>query len=128
MSDRKGKTIFIGGISDMVTEQTLHQYFSPFGDIVEVNIPRQDGKHRGFGFVVFSNEREVEDAIDNMHLNEVAGRVVNVNVARPLKTSSTGSGAVWQDEEWIQQYALPSSSTIADTTTATADEATTAQT
>ena len=29
--------------------------------------------HRGFGFVVFSTDEEAEDAIDNMHLNEIQG-------------------------------------------------------
>lgn len=32
-----------------------------------------EGKHRGFGFVVFSEVDEAEDAIDNMHLNELNG-------------------------------------------------------
>ncbi|SPO41199.1 related to ribonucleoprotein [Pseudozyma flocculosa] len=99
MSTERSTTIFV--------EQTLHSYFSPFGDILEINIPKAEGgRARGFGFVVFSSPREVEDAVDNMHLNEILGRVVNVNIARPMKTSAGGRGPVWQDEDWIKQHAL----------------------
>lgn len=32
-------------------------------------------RHRGFGFVTFSQNEDALDAIDNMHLNELDGRV-----------------------------------------------------
>ncbi len=41
---------------------------------------RRQGSHRGFGFVIFSAADEAEDAIDNMHLNELNG-VSGRNVA-----------------------------------------------
>ena len=69
-----------------------------------------------------------------MHLNELAGvgclkhaqrrdstvliivivhsqRIINVNIAKPLKTSTNTAGynnrPVWEDEEWIKKYAKP---------------------
>ncbi|PWN49480.1 RNA-binding domain-containing protein [Violaceomyces palustris] len=110
-TDRNKKTIYIGGLSDSTNEETLLNAFSTFGQVVEVNIPRDlenQTRHRGFGFVVFSEPSEVDDAIDNMHLNVLDGRVINVNLARPLKTAQAGSNRpVWQDEEWLKQHATP---------------------
>jgi RNA recognition motif-containing protein len=41
--------------------------------------------HRGFGFIEFAEQSDALDAIDNMHLNELNGRVLKVNLSRPLK-------------------------------------------
>ncbi len=42
-------------------------------------------KHKGFGFVTFSSPADAQDAIDNMDLNELKGKVLRVNLARPMK-------------------------------------------
>lgn len=38
-------------------------------------------------------------------------RILSVNVAKPLKTSTNASGfnnrPIWEDEEWIKKYAKP---------------------
>lgn len=44
-----------------------------------------DSKHRGFAFVTYSSPADAQDAIDNMDLNELNGRVLRVNLARPMK-------------------------------------------
>ena len=43
------------------------------------------GKHRGFAFITFTSSADAQDAIDNMDLNELQGKVVKVNLARPMK-------------------------------------------
>lgn len=98
MSDptRSNRTIYIGGLPQSITEDSLVSTFSTFGDIVDVQLPRHGagggggeggggarplleapggggGGHRGFGFLVFSTDQEAQDAIDNMHLNELGG-------------------------------------------------------
>jgi len=44
MSDqsRRKATLFIGGLDDQVTTQTLHDAFLPFGEIVDVSLPKPD--------------------------------------------------------------------------------------
>lgn len=44
MSDasRQKATLFIGGLDDQVTTQTLHDAFLPFGEIVDVSLPKPD--------------------------------------------------------------------------------------
>ena len=44
-----------------------------------------DLKHRGFAFVTYSSAGDAQDAIDNMDMNELRGRVLKVSLARPLK-------------------------------------------
>jgi RNA recognition motif-containing protein len=64
------------------------------GDIIEVQLPSaainpnqqpSDVKHRGFGFVTYASPADAQDAIDNMDLNELQGKVIKVNLARPMK-------------------------------------------
>lgn len=84
-------------------------------------------KHRGFAFVTFASSADAQDAIDNMDLNELKGRVLKVNLARQVKAPVQGAGnraskpsitvcqitwlispiSVWESEEWLQQYAKP---------------------
>ena len=38
-AQRRGRTLYVGGVSDEVDLKTLKAAFLPFGDIVEVQIP-----------------------------------------------------------------------------------------
>jgi len=45
-----------------------------------------------------------------MDLNELRGRVLKVNIARPMKASmqpGAGNRAVWESEEWLMEHAKP---------------------
>lgn len=47
--------------------------------------PPQNAKHRGFAFVTFGTPIDAQDAIDNMDQNELQGKVLKVNLAKPMK-------------------------------------------
>lgn len=82
-------------------EAILQSAFIPFGDIVDVNIPIEQTtqKHRGFGFITFEERDDAKAAIENMNNSELYGRVLRVNVAKPMRAKAEGSGkAVWADE------------------------------
>lgn len=49
-------------------------------------------KHRGFAFVTYASPADAQDAIDNMDLNELNGRVLRVNLARPMKGPTQAAG------------------------------------
>lgn len=125
MSRQQQTTIYVSGLSPSTNEDTLLSAFQPFGEIVEIHLPKhrntttingeasttQSSNHRGFGFIVFSSSDDVEGAIDNMHLNEIEGRVITVTPAKPIKSGTSLNSAgfdsrkpVWEDEEWIKQY------------------------
>ncbi|GLB34927.1 putative RNA recognition motif containing protein [Lyophyllum shimeji] len=111
------KTVFVGGIGEDVDEAILYENFSTFGDIIEVQLPsaatnpnqQTEAKHRGFAFVTYSSSADAQDAIDNMDLNELRGKVIKVNLARPMKTPLQlgGNRAVWESEEWLKQNLKP---------------------
>ncbi|GAB5593405.1 Peptidyl-prolyl cis-trans isomerase cyp10 [Umbelopsis nana] len=102
-------TVFVGGLDQEVTEQLLYSAFIPFGDIISVQIPPDPAsrnQHRGFGFVEFESKEDVLQAIDNMHMSELNGRVIKVNLAKPQKLASTSNKAIWDDDAWLRKYAL----------------------
>ncbi|KAI0273756.1 hypothetical protein BC834DRAFT_966231 [Gloeopeniophorella convolvens] len=122
MEDSGGKTkktVFVGGIGEDVNEEIIMETFSTFGDIIEVQLPTNatgrphenpaDLKHRGYGFVTYSSAGDAQDAIDNMDMNELRGRVLKVNLARPMKgiAQPAGNRAIWESEEWLKQHAKP---------------------
>ena len=106
MSDaaRLKATVFVGGLDNAVNEQVLTEVFLPFGEIVDVSLPKPEAPsstdpHRGFGYVEFETPGDARDAIDNMDQSELFGRVIKVAAAKPQKDSSEGLGsktAIWQ--------------------------------
>jgi len=107
----------VGGIGDDVDESVLYENFSTFGDIIEVQLPsavthqhqQSEAKHRGFAFVTYGSSADAQDAIDNMDLNELKGRVIKVNLARPMKGQLQPgmNRAIWDSEEWLQHNVKP---------------------
>jgi len=114
---RTKRAVFIGGLAQTVNETTLLQAFSAFGDIIDIQIPlapsseqpNSESRHRGFAFVAFTSQQDAQDAIDNMDMNELEGRVLKVSLARPQKATVQGAGnrAVWESEEWLKEHVKP---------------------
>lgn len=108
-TSRLKATIFVGGLDHAVTQQTLYHAFLPFGDIVEVNLPKPDlpnskEQHRGFGYVEFETAADASDAIDNMDRSELYGAVIKVAAAKPQKDANEGLGsktAVWEQVRYL---------------------------
>ncbi|KAJ7632649.1 hypothetical protein FB45DRAFT_913035, partial [Roridomyces roridus] len=112
------KTIFVGNVGEEVNEAIIYEYFSTFGDIIEVQLPsaatnpalQAEAKHRGFALVTYGSAADAADAADNMDQSELHGRVIKVNTARPMKglmQQTGGNRAVWESEEWLKANALP---------------------
>tara|TARA_R110002003_G_scaffold9_26_gene619 strand:- start:18862 stop:19341 length:480 start_codon:yes stop_codon:yes gene_type:complete len=108
-TSRLKATVFVGGLDPAVTQQTLYHAFLPFGDIVEVNLPKPDlpgakEEHRGFGYVEFETASDALDAIDNMDRSELYGQVIKVAAAKPQKDANEGLGS--KTAIWEQVYCL----------------------
>lgn len=105
-------TIYVGGLENAVTEKLLADAFLPFGEIVDVTLPKPDlpsskEPHRGFGYIEFEVAGDAKEAIDNMDQSEFFGRVLKVAAANPQKDSNDGLGsktAVWETEGWIARH------------------------
>ena len=97
-------TVYVGGLDNAVNEKILADAFLPFGEIVDVTLPKPElpsspDPHRGFGYVEFEIPMDAKEAIDNMDQGELFGRVIKVAAAKPQKESNEGLGskiAVWQ--------------------------------
>ncbi|KHO02019.1 RNA recognition motif domain protein [Metarhizium album ARSEF 1941] len=106
-------TVFVGGLSFGVTTTDLLNAFIPFGEIVEVQIPKPDSRksmdtHRGFAYVEFEDPEDAKEAIDNMDQSEFFGKVLKVSQAKAPKSADEGLGsrkAVWEQESWLAEHA-----------------------
>ncbi|NXX07873.1 RBM28 protein, partial [Larus smithsonianus] len=88
------------------SQDDLKSLFSPFGAVLEVNIPKKpDGKMRGFAFVQFRNVPEASKALRAMNMKEIKGRPVAVDWAvakdkyRATQGSKEGRGGEGEEEE-----------------------------
>ena len=85
--------LFVAGFPYALTEQELNDAFSKAGTVISAKIinDKETGKSRGFGFVEMSTDEEAEAAIQMWNDQDLNGRRVNVNVARPMEPRSSYS-------------------------------------
>jgi cold-inducible RNA-binding protein len=81
------KKLFVGGLSFKTTEQGLADAFAKAGKVISAVIitDRMTHRSKGFGFVEMENDDEAEKAISMYNNQELDGRSVVVNEARPLE-------------------------------------------
>jgi len=86
--------IYIGNLSFDTTEDQLRQAFEGFGEVSTVNIiaDKYSGEPRGFAFVEMSAKDEAAAAISGLCGQELNGRSLNVNEAKPRVQSGNRSG------------------------------------
>ncbi len=80
------KKLFVGGLSFKTTEEGLAEAFGKAGQVISAVIitDRMTHRSKGFGFVEMTNDDEAEAAIAMYNNQELDGRKVVVNEARPL--------------------------------------------
>ena len=81
------KKLFVGGLNFKTTEETLAEAFSKAGKVMSavVIMDRMTHRSKGFGFVEMANDDEADAAIAMYNGQELDGRKVVVNEARPLE-------------------------------------------
>lgn len=85
MKERKKMNIYVGNLPYAVDNEGLKEIFASFGEVAaaRIVIERETNRSKGFGFVEMPNKEEAEKAIEAMNGQEVGGRKVVVNEARP---------------------------------------------
>ena len=88
------KNIFVGNLSFGATEDAVRSMFAAHGTVDRVSIvtDRDTGQARGFGFVEMSDNAEGDRAIAALNGNDLDGRALNVNEARPKTDRGSGGG------------------------------------
>ena len=81
------KKLFVGGLNFKTTDQSLGDAFAQAGKVISavVIMDRMTNRSKGFGFVEMENDDEAESAIAMYNNQELDGRKVVVNEARPLE-------------------------------------------
>lgn len=87
------KKIYVGNLSYQTTEGDLTNLFEQVGPVDSVNVitDRDTGRSKGFAFVEMGNE-DADKAIAQFNGQEVNGRTLTVNEARPREERSGGGG------------------------------------
>ncbi len=92
-----GKKLYVGNLSFSVDSHQLEDWFAAHGTVesAQVIMDRDTGRSKGFGFVEMSSEEEAQAAISSMDGQELEGRNVKVNEARPRENRGGGGGGRW---------------------------------
>ena len=77
--------IFVGNLAHSTTSEQVMELFSGFGQVTSVEVvkDRHSGESKGFGFVEMPAKAEARAAIGGLDLQELNGRAMTVNEARP---------------------------------------------
>ncbi|KAL4744259.1 hypothetical protein BDW72DRAFT_199789 [Aspergillus terricola var. indicus] len=84
--------LFIGGLAWHTTDATLREGFEKYGEVEKavVVIDHDTQRSRGFGFVIFTRERDAEAAMHNMNNNEFDGQIIRVDRASARPSNPKG--------------------------------------
>lgn len=83
------KNIYVGNLSYQLSEDELRAAFSQYGEVSSVRIikDRYTDRSKGFGFVEMPVDSEADAAIKNLDGQDLKGRALRVNEARPRENS-----------------------------------------
>lgn len=89
-----GKKLYVGNLSYGMTASDLQTLFEAHGTVqsAQVIVDRETGRSKGFGFVEMAGDDQAQAAIAALNGQEVNGRALTVNEARPLEERRGGGG------------------------------------
>ena len=89
-----GNKLYVGNLPYSFRDSDMEQAFSQFGTVTsaKVMMERDTGRSKGFGFVEMGSPAEAQAAIEGMNGQQVGGRGLVVNEARPMEPRSGGGG------------------------------------
>lgn len=89
-----GKNIYVGNLSYSTTQDALQKMFEVYGEVSSVNVvtDRETGRPRGFAFVEMATDEAASAAIAALGGQELDGRTLTVNEAKPRAPRSGGRG------------------------------------
>ncbi len=89
-----GKKLYVGNLSYDMTDSDLENLFTPHGTVqsAQVIMDRDTGRSKGFGFVEMDSGDQAQAAIAALNGQEVNGRALTVNEARPREERGGGGG------------------------------------
>jgi len=79
------KKLYVGNLPYKTTSDDLQQMFAAAGSVISATVisDKFSGRSKGFGFVEMSTDEEATAAINQFNGQEMEGRKLVVNEARP---------------------------------------------
>jgi RNA recognition motif-containing protein len=86
--------LYVGNLSFQTSSDELQTLFAQAGTVESVSLieDRETGRSRGFGFVEMSTKEEGAAAIEKFNGQDLGGRALNVNEAKPREDRGGGGG------------------------------------
>ena len=89
-----GRRLYVGNLPYSASEDQLTELFSRAGKVDSVRVMRDmaTGRARGFAFVEMGTDEEAQRAISELHEQDLEGRALVVNEAKPKPEGGFGGG------------------------------------
>ncbi len=89
--------IYVGNLAFSTTDHDLRQLFEPYGVVDEIRVitDRETGRSKGFGFVEMPDGAAAITAIAKLQGQEIEGRTLTVNEAKPREPRREPSRSRW---------------------------------
>jgi hypothetical protein len=91
-----GNKLYVGNLPYSARDGDLEHAFSQFGTVTSAKVMMERDssppRSKGFGFVEMGNDAEAQAAIKGMNGQDMGGRSVVVNEARPMEARPPRSG------------------------------------
>ncbi|NJM43473.1 MAG: RNA-binding protein, partial [Brachymonas sp.] len=89
-----GNRLYVGNLPYGVRDNDLQTAFGAFGEVTSARVmmERDTGRSKGFGFVEMADDAQAQAAIAGMHGQDLGGRTVVVNEARPAEPRAPREG------------------------------------
>jgi cold-inducible RNA-binding protein len=89
-----GKKLYVGNLGYSLADSDLTKMFEAHGTVqsAQVIMDRDTGRSKGFGFVEMGSDQEAQAAIAALNGQQVEGRSLTVNEARPKTEGGRGGG------------------------------------
>ncbi len=86
------KRLYVGNLAFSATADDLRELFSQYGSVNSADVisDRETGRSRGFGFVEMAEGGEA--AIEALNGQDLQGRALTVNEAKPREQRGGGGG------------------------------------
>jgi cold-inducible RNA-binding protein len=90
----KKMNIYVGNLAYTMSEEDLKEAFGAFGsvDSARIIMDRETNRSKGFGFVEMSDDSAARSAIEALNEEDLQGRKLVVNEARPREPRGGGGG------------------------------------
>lgn len=105
------KRLYVGNLAWGTTDESLRTFFASAGTVTfaQVIINKFNGRSKGFGFVEMETEEQAQHAIETLNEQQLDGRKIFVNEARPPREDGQRDGeysapAATPQEEEVKDF------------------------